>query len=173
MPGWLISFMASCGFAIAVATLGFVIKMNRSDAKHDAQYVEHVELLRNIPEMREDIATMKEANKVFWLVLGPHMSSILQSPEHLTRDHLMRKLDEDVLTYDEALQLSSLLGHAFDDECDAERKTAVAFKLAQTRVLLSAMDRKRSEQRKGGHECLRQTGPTFSSSSLPLSRSRG
>jgi hypothetical protein len=166
MPTWLISFLASCGFAVAVATLGFVIRMNRSEARHEAQYESHIELLRCIPQLQQDVASMKQADETFWKILGPHMSSIIQSPEHLTRDHLIR--DECTLTYDEALELNSVLGHAFDDETDKGKKTAYGFKLAQVRCLLLAMDRQKSTVLKGGaHECQQQNVSMSPSSSWP------
>ena len=100
-------------------------------------------LTKSVSDMGTDIAVLKADNDTFWRVIGPHMSGIIRSPDHLNRDHLIDKLDEETLTYDEALLLNSMLGHALQTEPDNTRKVALAFKLAQTRRLLAKMDRKR------------------------------
>ena len=112
---------------------------------------------------------MRQNDEVFWKVIGPHMSSVIQSPGHLDRDHLIRKLDERTLNRQEALTLSSMLGHAFDEETDKGMKTAFAFKLAQVRCLLLRMDRAKAPE--GAHECLQPMSLTPSSSWPHLHRS--
>jgi hypothetical protein len=168
MPVWA-SILVSLATAACIAAATFVFKVTRKIEHYDTLQELHSKLLDCIPEMQKDIATMRQNDEVFWKVIGPHMSSVIQSPVHLDRDHLIRKLDEGSLTYQEALALSSALGHAFDDETDKGLKTAFAFKLAQVRCLLVSMDRERERAQEGMHECSQQT-PQMPSSWWPHSR---
>ena len=112
-----------------------------------------------IPIIQQDIATLKQNDEVFWKVIGPHMSGIIQSPTHVNRDHLVNRLDEGNLTYQQALELNSMLGHALEAERDNTTKVALAFKLAQVRCLLLKMDRDQTDRAKE-QEC-KHTTPTL------------
>jgi hypothetical protein len=159
MPAWATALIG-IGWSLTVLALGFAIRVLVKLGQHDAMAQAHGKLLDCIPDMQQDLASLRQNDEVFWKVIGPHMSSIIQSPDHTERDHLIRKLDEDTLTYSEALALSSTLGHAFDDETDKGKKTAFAFKLAQVRCLLLKMDRETQR----GRTCQQETSPTPSSS---------
>jgi hypothetical protein len=171
MPPWGVALIA-VGWGLTVITIGFVIRVMVRLAQHDTMAKGHEELLKLIPEMREDIAEIKSDNKVFWQVIGPHMSHVIQSPHAVNRDHLIRKLDEGTLTYDEGLQLNSMLGHAFDEETDKDKKEAYAFKLIETRRFLLHEDSNRIRQQRrqegGDGQCssLTQTSSAIS----PISR---
>jgi len=157
MPPW-VPVLISVGIFIAGASLGFVYRISREvtalRATHEAQYVAHSDMLKCIPDIQKQVAALAQNDEVFWKVIGPHMSGIIASPTHINRDHLINRLDEGLLTYDQALNLSSLLGHALEEEKDNTRKVALAFKLAQVRCLLVAMDRKQaSEGEEVAHSC--------------------
>jgi hypothetical protein len=163
MPAW-VPVLVTIGIALGAASLGFAFKTYRAIATHEAQYVEHSKQLACIPDLQQRMARSEQNDEIFWKIMGPHMSSVIQSPEHLTRDHLIRKLDEGHLGYPEGLELSSLLGHAFEEERDPDRKMAIAFKLAQVRCWLSDRDREkaRAEQQLTGDAkgCSRHKAPT-------------
>lgn len=157
MPTW-VPVLVTVGLFIASASLGFAFKTMREATAlrsvHETLAEEHGNLLKCVPEMQQQIARLAQNDEVFWKVIGPHMSAILQSPEHLTRDHLIRRLDEGTLTYPQALQLNSALGHAIEDARDNMVKVALAFKLAQVRCVLLDMDRKyAADQNKEDHGC--------------------
>lgn len=157
MPAWVPTVM-SIGWALTVLALGFVIRVLVKLAKHDEMAKMHEELLKLIPEMKEDIVKMQTDTKVFWQIIGPHMSNVIHSPEHILRDHLIRKLDEGTLRYNEALQLNSELVHSFEDETDRTKKLAFAFKLAQVRLFLSHEDLKKVNRGdEGGPNCVNHT----------------
>jgi hypothetical protein len=145
MPAW-VPILITVGMALATASLGFAFKTWRAIATHEAQYVEHSKQLACIPDLQQRMARSEQNDEIFWRIMGPHMSSVIQSPDHLVRDHLIRKLDESTLTYEEGLRLNSMLGHAFDEETDKTKKLAYAFKLAQVRCRLLDMDRQRANE---------------------------
>ena len=144
MPVWL-PILVTIGLAIATASLGFAFRTMREitalKARHDTLIVEHSNTLNCIPVIQQDIATLKQNDEVFWKVIGPHMSGIIQSPDHVNRDHLVNRLDEGSLTYQQALELNSMLGHALQDEKRQYPQGGPAFKLAQVRCLLINMER--------------------------------
>jgi hypothetical protein len=149
VPAW-VPVLVTIGLALGVAAITFAFStarnMARQEVRLDSHIKEHDVYLVGWPEMQKNISKLLEANEVFWKVIGPHMSSIIQSPTHLGRDHLVRKMDEGTLSYEEGLQLNSMLGHALDGATNNMDKVAFAFKLAQVRVFLVQEDL----DRKGG-----------------------
>jgi hypothetical protein len=143
VPTW-VPVLVVIGIALGSAAFGFAFstarRLVKTETKLDAHIEEHAKYLVDVPQMRADIAKLLEGNQVFWKVIGPHMSSIIQSPHTLERDHLVRKMDEGSLTYEEALVLNSMLGHALDEATNNMDKVAFAFKLAQVRVFLVQLD---------------------------------
>ena len=164
MPAW-IPILVTIGMALATAALGFAFKTWRAIATHEAQYVEHSKILECIPDLQQRVARSEQNDETFWKIIGPHMSNVILSPDHTTRDHLIHKLDEGTLTYDEGLRLNSTLAHAFLAEQDMQKKTGFAFKLAQVRCWLNDEDAKRKKVPSEGvsHSCGRgRSTPTHS-----------
>lgn len=122
MPAW-VAVVATVAIFLAGAAVGFAFRTTVQ-----------------IGDIKKDIAVLQTNDEVFWRVVGPHMSGIALSPEHLERDHLIRKLDEETVTYDDLLSLNSILGHDLEEESDPMKKVALAFKLAQVRQLLTKAD---------------------------------
>jgi|WetSurMetagenome_2_1015567.scaffolds.fasta_scaffold861364_2 hypothetical protein len=138
MPPW-VPILVSVSLFFSGLALGFAGKMIRDTTELKTK----CNILECIPRIQEDIAALKTNDETFWRVLGPAMSKVILSPSHLNQDHLLNKLDEGHLNYDEALELSSRLAHTMDSTIDPMVKVAVAFKYAQVRCLLNDMDRQR------------------------------
>jgi hypothetical protein len=138
MPTW-IPVLVTISIFLSGGALGFAFRMVRDVTALKTE----CKVLSCIPDLKAKVATLAQNDEVFWKVIGPHMSGIIASPTHVNRDHLINGLDEGTLTYDQALSLNSLLGHALQEERDNTRRVALAFKLAQVRCLLNAMDRER------------------------------
>jgi DUF438 domain-containing protein len=139
MPAW-VPVLVSVGLALGFAAIGFAFRTNQQ-----------------LGILKADIAALQVSTDVFWKVIGPHMSSIIEHPTELQRDHLIRLLDEGALHYDQALELNSMLSHALDAEKDNMMRVALSFKLAQVRVFLLKCDaarRKRKPSREDQRLCL-------------------
>jgi DUF438 domain-containing protein len=139
MPAW-VPVLVSVGLALGFAAIGFAFRTNGK-----------------LGDIKADIAVLQANTDVFWKVIGPHMSSIIEHPTELQRDHLVRMLDEGTIHYQEALQLNSMLSHALDAEKDNMMRLALSFKLAQVRVFLLKCDaarRKRQPTNEERRACL-------------------
>ena len=140
--------------ALSNAVLGYTV-FQRGKGKDDTKIGERLasletrcEVLSVIPELQKQGAALAQADETFWKVIGPHMSNIIAHPNAINRDHLVNRLDQGTITYEQALALSSELGHAVDSEKDPMMRLAYAFKLAQTEVLLGKLDSARTEEAK-------------------------
>jgi len=158
MPTW-VPILITLGLFLASASLGFAFRTGQQISTIKAQCAFYEGQLKCIPDMQQQIAAQAQNTEVFWKIIGPHMSGIIASPHAVNRDHLVNRLDEGSLTYAQALELSSILGHALDEEKDNTRRVALAFKLAQTRCLLNEMDRQRTRK---SEEVTRQCRPPIS-----------
>jgi hypothetical protein len=86
----------------------------------------------------ERIAKVESDNDTFWKVIGPHMATIIHSPEHKDRDQLVDKLIEGRITQEEAERLTCLLELNILENHNEGKKLASALLLARTKTILKA-----------------------------------
>lgn len=81
------------------------------------------------------LTKLETDNDTFWKVIGPHMASIIHSPEHKDRDELVDKLVYGTLQPDEAERLACLLEQNIEENHSEGKKLASALLLARVKGL--------------------------------------
>jgi hypothetical protein len=107
----------------------------------------HTVSLSCLPQIQQDIAAMKEQNKIYWEVIAPRLRDIIHSPIHKTRDALVDLLIEDkIKTVEQAATLQDELEKLWAETQNPAEQVASAIFLARTKWLLAELKKKAAQE---------------------------
>ena len=134
---------------IAVVVIGglaayftFVAKTGSRITAIETRCESCAEPLKQVGELRDELARLRADNTIFWKVIEPHLGSIIHSPTSTRRDELVDRLSSGTLSRDELAELAAMLqGAVSHKDWGSDKRLAGALLLARVRSLMEVRDR--------------------------------